>query len=105
MSQSVFRIKRGDTRPPIKWQCLNDMGQPQNLTGATVRFKMGKPVKVNTPAVISDAALGVVSYQWVVADTNAAGVYPGEFEVTYADGGIESFPDDGYIRVEVQEDI
>lgn len=35
----------------------------------------------------------------------AAGSYVCEFEVTYSDSTIETFPNDGYIRVEVLSDI
>jgi len=48
---------------------------------------------------------GLVRYNWTAADTDTVGSYQAEFEVTYADASIETFPNDGYIRVEIIDDI
>jgi len=47
----------------------------------------------------------LVRYNWIAADTDTIGSYQAEFEVTYADASIETFPNDGYIRVEIIDDI
>ena len=36
---------------------------------------------------------------------SSAGMYSAEFEVTYGDGSIETFPNSDYIRVEIIDDI
>jgi hypothetical protein len=46
-----------------------------------------------------------VRYDWSADDTDTIGSYQAEFEVTYADASIETFPNDGYIRVEIIDDI
>ena len=38
-------------------------------------------------------------------DTNTADVYEGEFQVTYADSSIQTFPNDGYILIDVKDDV
>jgi len=48
---------------------------------------------------------GLVRYNWQAADTATVGSYQVEFEVTYADATVETFPNDGYIRVEIIADI
>jgi uncharacterized protein YfaS (alpha-2-macroglobulin family) len=47
-------------------------------------------------ATIHDAPNGVVRYSWGTDDTDEAGRYRAEFEVTYADGSVETFPNDGF---------
>jgi len=84
-------------------------GDAVNISGGSVRFHLrpisSQVVKVDAGAVIVAAGQGEVRYNWQTADTDAIGSYQAEFEVTYADGAIETFPNDGYIRVEIIKDI
>ena len=48
---------------------------------------------------------GIVQYPWVGADTNTAGTYYGEVEVTYADNTVETFPNNGYFTIIIKEDL
>jgi hypothetical protein len=41
----------------------------------------------------------------VGADTNTAGTYYGEVEVTYADNTVETFPNNGYFTIIIKEDL
>jgi hypothetical protein len=41
----------------------------------------------------------------VGSDTAEVGSYLAEFEVTYTDSTVETFPNDKYIRVEIIDDI
>ena len=102
----AFHIKRGDTSPAIRYAL-----EPATvvLTGATVRFQM----RARNGAVLMDVAALVVTatgtptveYSWQAGDTATAGLYEAEFRVTYADGKIETFPNDGFIPVRVNEDV
>ena len=78
------------------------------LAGATVRFAMG--VQPGAPliaaaATVIDAANGIVEYQWVAGDTATAGTFLGEFEVTFADSNIETFPNDTNIQIIVKAEM
>ena len=79
------------------------------LPGATVRFEMrplGSAITtLDAAASIYDYDLGQVSYVWSASDTATAGLYEAEFEVTNTNGTIEKFPNNGYITVEVTDDI
>lgn len=103
-----FYIKRHDTQPPLVKNLLAADGQPVNLATATVVFIMsaGPTLKVNRrPATVTNAAAGQVAYQWVGADTDTSGTYDGEFEVTYAVGGIQTFPNPRKMVILVSDDL
>lgn len=111
---SDFYIKRNDTSPAIKYQLQDDAGDAVDISGANdVRFLMrqrgGDTVKVddNLAGNVSlvDASTGIVQYDWQDGDTDTAGQWWAEWEVEYSDGTIETFPNDQYILVRVEEDI
>lgn len=100
MAVQYFYIKQGDTYPPIRCILRDAEDNIVPLTGATVQFHMSKivgrsiRVKVDQPAVIVDDVGGEVYYgnPWAAADTNTAGDYQAEWEVTFADSSVETFP-------------
>jgi len=106
----TFYVKQNDTAPSLRATLKDGSNTVIDLTGASVRFHMrtvgGTSAKVDAAAtVISPATSGIVQYNWVAADTDTIGSYQGEFEVTYSDSAIETFPNNGYIRVEIIDDI
>lgn len=105
----TFNIKQNDTVPSIRATLQNGSGDPVDLINATVQFHMraigSTVVKVDAAAVIIDESLGLVQYNWIAADTNVIGSYQAEFEVTYPDGTIETFPNNAYVRIEIIDDI
>lgn len=105
----TFYIKQNDTVPSIRATLQNGSGNPVDLIDATVRFHMRaigvSAVKVDAAAVVMNEALGLVQYNWISADTNVIGSYQAEFEVTYPDGTIETFPNNAYVRIEIIDDI
>lgn len=80
-----------------------------NLTGATVVFSMMDStgtVHVSLAAVtITTAAAGLVTYSWVAGDVDTAGTFRGEFKVTYSGGGIQRFPNESYIEIEITSNV
>ena len=104
-----FTIKQNDTSPAMLATLKDADDNPVDLTGASIRFHMRKvgstTVKVDADATIVDDDGGQVRYTWVAADTDTVGAYQAEFEVTFTGGGIETFPNNGFILVEITDDI
>ena len=104
-----FTIKQDNTSPLLGAQLQDANFDPIDLTGATVVFNMAdmdSDVVVNGGAcTITDEENGGVQYQWSAADTDVAGAFRGEFKVTYSSGEIETFPNNGYIRVTIVSDL
>lgn len=105
----TFYVKQNDTSPSMLATLQDANGDAVTVTGASVRFHMraigSTNVTVDAAAVIVDAANGIVRYDWGAADTDTVGSYQAEFEVTYADGSIETFPNDGFIKVKITDDV
>lgn len=105
----AFTIKQNDTAPSLKATLKDGSGTVIDLTNATVRFHM-KAVGATTTTTdracsVIDATNGVVQYNWQPADTDTVGTYTAEFEVTYSDGTIETFPNDSYLTVIIRAEI
>lgn len=105
----AFRIKTNDTSPKLAVTLTNSSGNAINLSGCTARFHMKaygqSGLKVQSSATITDAPNGVVEYAWSGTDTDTAGTYYGEVEITYGDGSVETFPNNGYFTVIIKEDL
>ena len=106
---STFYIKQNDTVPSLRATLKNGSGDAVDLIDATVNFHMrtlgGTTVKTDAASTVVNASAGIVQYNWIADDTDTIGSYQAEFEVTYSDGTIETFPNNGYIRVEIIDDI
>lgn len=104
-------IKKDDTRPVIQRYLIQNIDgatSPITLTTASsVRFimkKSGWPAVEGVASIVT-AASACVAYKWATGDTASAGLYDAEFEVTWADGGYETVPNDGYFSIEIVEDL
>ena len=111
---SKFVIKRNDTAPAMEARLLTKTLQNVSIVGATVVFNMRTPsgtvVIDRAPVTVLDAATGVVKYEWDAGDTARSGVYQAEFEVTFFDTKIETFPKSentasNFISVIVSDDV
>lgn len=105
----AFYIKQNDTSPYLLATLKDGNGNLIDLTAATVNFHMratgSSTATVDASAIVVDEDAGTVKYEWVTGDTATSGIYEAEFEVTYSGGVIETFPNDGYIRIVVTDDV
>lgn len=96
---STFYIKQNDTGPAIAGTLERPDGTAVVVTGAAVRFHLrargGTSTKVDAVATILNGAAGSVKYDWQVGDTDTGGYFEAEWEVTYSDGSVETFPNYG----------
>lgn len=97
---ATFTIKRGDTAPALRYALLPET---VDLTGAGVVFIMDGLGR--RPARVTEGRPAVVQYDWQPGDTDQAGLRRAEFEVTYSDGAVETFPNSGYLLVQITEDL
>lgn len=103
----TFTIKRGDSSPSLGYK----LSPSTNLTGASVVFNMkpideGGPTKIErSSAVIDNASEGIVRYDFSSSETSNSGTAYAEFEVTYSDGTVETFPNSGYIAIVIPKDF
>lgn len=111
---SDFTIKRNDEEPAIRFQLLDDAGNPVDITGfSDVRFIMRQRGEsspkvddnTNGAVTVTDAANGVVQYEWQSGDTDSNGLFYAEWEVTYSGGDKETFPNNGFIKISIPKDI
>ena len=104
----MFRIKQNDTSPALKVILKDAKKRPVNLIGSTVRFHMksesGRLI-VNGLAELTDDENGIVTYFWKQGDTDIEGICLGEFEVTYEDKSIETFPNNSYIKIGIAAEL
>lgn len=95
MANPDWGIKQGDTTPAIAAILKDADGTVINLSGCTVKFHMRSKhgaVTVNAAATIVDAATGSVSYTWGATDTDTAGDYEIEWEITDASSKVATVP-------------
>lgn len=94
-------IKQGDLGDPIRAQ-ITDSGVPVDLTNAQdVNFEMGG--LVDGDVVIESLQDGIVRYEWQEGDTDVAGLFRAQFEVTLESGKPVTYPEEGYIEVLIME--
>lgn len=111
MAKPDFYLKQDDTSPALVATLVDEDQVAIDLTSATgVAFHMIDPgtttPKVNGGSVtVLDAPNGRVSYAWQATDTDTAGDYDGEFEVTWTGGSKTTFPNFRFMRIRILKDI
>ncbi len=101
-------IKRGDTRNCIKAVLKDASGTPVDLTDCSVSFHMAplnRPAVISRAAHIENAATGEIWLVWAPGETDIAGIFRAEFEVMYQDGRRATFPSNGYISIQILDDL
>lgn len=108
-------ITQGDTGPSIVATLVDEAGVVVDLTGVVgtdVRFHMIDPSSAtekvdnnSNTSVLSPPTDGKVQYDWQAADTDTAGLFDGEFQVTFPGGQIITFPNYRYFTILIREEV
>ncbi len=112
-----FTIKRHDTASRIQSTLENSGGTAVNIQNASILFKMA-PLAGGTLTTAGAATIdqigdgssgtglmGQVHYNWGTTDTATAGWYAAEWEVTFSNGTIQTFPNDDPMLVAIPKDL
>lgn len=106
----THKMKRGDLEPAIPSTLSTELDgviTPIDLTACTVKFimKSRTAVVISAAAVIVDAVNGKVRYDWIAGDTNIAGTYFAEWEITKPGSRPMTAPGEGFITVYINPDL
>lgn len=104
----TFTIKQSDTSPALQAYLQDKNGNAISLSGATVRLHVKSidgVTLINSGMTVVDAGLGLVRYNWQSADTANYGTYYAEFQVTYTDLTVETFPNTGNIAIVITPEL
>ncbi len=116
----MFTMKQDDTLPKIQVQCWDDEAKTVKTdltlaTGQTFHMmerdeadKAVPTLKVEAVASIVGAPTdGVLEYAWSDAnnDTDTAGKFFAEFEVTWSPTSRTTFPNDGFVFITIGRDL
>lgn len=105
----AFTITQNDTSPSLKATLKDGTGAVIDLTSAICRIHvlaLGETVlKVNALTTINEPATGVVQYDWLPADTTDFGTFSIQFEVTYDNDAIETFPNSGSLPMIITKEL
>lgn len=112
-----FTIKRGDTRPAMDVP-IDRGGVPVALASTSQSpltpsriLMLARPnanhagAGITGTMSVASAAGGVPRYTWLGGDTATSAMYDFEVEVVWSDGGIETFPEGGYLSLDITEDL
>lgn len=108
---ATIRMKQDDTGPALGIKVTKESDNtPLDLTGATATFSMRQEGETtskvdNASATVTGTTTGLVEYAWDAADTDTAGTFRGEFTITLNGGEIITVPNDGWIEIEILENV
>lgn len=109
-----FYIGQGDTASPLIDVLRDADGNPVNIQGANVAAKIvplrGGAAIVDRAASNeqvgdgSDGSRGKVELEWNAGETDDGGSFLGQWIVTYAGGDVQTFPNTGFLLIEITGD-
>jgi len=112
MAGADYFIGQNDHGEQLADTLKDSAGNAVDISGATVKLTVapigGGVAVVNAVTASndqngdgSDGSKGKVHYVWQSADTVAAGMYLGRWTVTFGGGVVQSYPNGGYLLVEI----
>ena len=108
LSKAEFLAKIGDLLQDNSTQLISPLDVRTSLTDLADSVHLlldGNSVVSNGACTIIGEETGRVRYGWVANDTANAGIFRGEFTVTFASGRIETFPNSTTIRIKIKDSV
>ncbi len=107
---ATFYIKQNDTAPTIEAALTDSNGRRRDMTTASnVLFHMkdenGNILIDGGVGNVQNASKGIVAYEWQAGNTANTGIHSAEFQIEYSNGQIETFPNTGYIKVIIKDEL
>jgi hypothetical protein len=103
-----FSIKIGDTRPDLEAQLWAGEDQtPVDLTNTTIRLlvrRRGAGYTAYSVSIVTPSQ-GRVKRVWNGTEFTVSDIYYAEFEVTFPDATIGTYPNDDTFRIKVYDDL
>lgn len=101
ISLESLTIKRGDTGLGIKANLSNEIGN-LDLKDANITLLFGgHEIEAKVSSVHDNELMVFLNEE----HTSKVGSYDAEFKVEFKDGRIETFPSDGYLKVNIIRDL
>lgn len=102
-----LNLKQHDTKPLVEAQLKYQSGQSFKLSNVQsiyfiMRSSTDNALKFNSKAEVVDAQDGRVRYVWSATDTNKAGDFNAEFQITFDDGSVLTAPSSNYIEITIE---
>ena len=110
----AFTIKQGDTLPEINATLTTGPSSGSqsavDLTNASDVILVIKPTTGGSATRLTGEVDGTptdgnVKYEWQAGDTDTAGNYNAEWEITFSSGDIQTFPNDSYFSIIIAADL
>jgi nitrate reductase beta subunit len=100
---SKIAIKTGDTSAGPRVRLVDRAGESVNLTGATVVQQVEGRPGVSFPVTVEDATGGVVRIARgdLTVPSGKRASWRVEFQVTFADSTVQTYPESGFVDLEV----
>ena len=101
-----FYMGEGDTKADLQVTLLDGADAAVDVSGSTVVFTMlntrtRRRIVDRQSVTLVTAASGIVKYPWSAGDTDEPGEYLGEFEVTFSDSSIQTYPNNRADRLRI----
>lgn len=114
--QDTFYIKRGDRWPALEATLAKKGGGSLGFTDDDISAVKLLMARANVSTLTVDAEVSSysvngagtelsITYEWGEGETDTAGHYRAEVEVTLVDGSRATFPNDDYITVVIKRDL
>lgn len=107
---NVLVIKRGDTIPVFRVTGIQDANGDDVTfaagdSGTITMTQVGGDTVIDAQPVVLDVGSNSLTYDWQSGDTDLAGEFRAEVEITFANGDIGSWPNDGFYYVRITDDL